>query len=288
MKALYKRELRSYFYSMIGYVFIAALIAFIGYYFMIVNLVSGGPSFVYTLAYSLSILVIALPILTMKCFSEERKNKTDQLLLTSPVSVFSIVMAKYLSLLTVFAIPLAIFCVCPLLIASFGNNYLLGDYLGIISLFFMGSMLISIGMFVSTLTENQLISAIISFAVMLVLFMWNSIVSYIPNTSVASLVGLFVVLAALLLIIYSMTKNKLLTIIVGVAGTAVLVVLYLLNPNMFYSLIPNVLGSFSLTTPFYNYAMYYIFDLGGIILYISVSALFVFLSMQMIQKRRWS
>ena len=128
MKGIYKRELKSYFYSMIGYVFIAFLVAFVGIYFMAYNLNMGYPYFSYTLSGGLFILLIAIPILTMKSFSEERRSKTDQLLLTAPVTLGQIVWGKYLAMVTVFALPNLIFCLFPLMIKASGQAYFKVDY----------------------------------------------------------------------------------------------------------------------------------------------------------------
>ena len=101
MRAIYRRELKSYFHSMIGYVFIAFLVAFTGVYFMAYNLNYGYPYFSYVLSATIFIYLIAIPILTMRSFAEERKNKTDQMLLTAPVSLFQVVMGKYLAMVTI-------------------------------------------------------------------------------------------------------------------------------------------------------------------------------------------
>ena len=113
MRAIYKRELKSYFCSMTGYVFIAFMTMFMGIYFMVYNMINGYPYFSYTLNSILMILMIAVPILTMRSMSDEHRARTDQLLLTSPVSVWGIVMGKFLSMVTILAVPMAIACLCP-------------------------------------------------------------------------------------------------------------------------------------------------------------------------------
>ena len=113
MKAIYERELKSYFHSMTGYVFIAFVTMFIGIYFMVFNMINGYPYFSYTLSSILMILMIAVPILTMRSMADERRSRTDQMLLTAPVSVWDIVLGKYLSMVTIFAIPMVIACLCP-------------------------------------------------------------------------------------------------------------------------------------------------------------------------------
>ena len=116
---------------MTGYVLIAFLVIFTGIYFMAYNLNSGYPYFSYVLMNINYVLIIIIPMLTMRSFAEERKNKTDQLLLAAPVKLFDIVMGKYLAMVTVFAVPCLIFCIFPIIIKSFGTAYLKVDYLSI-------------------------------------------------------------------------------------------------------------------------------------------------------------
>ena len=131
MLAIYKRELKSCFQSMTGPVFVAFLIAFTGIYFMAYNMMSGYPYFSYTLSGSLIVFLVGIPLITMRSFSEERRNKTDQLLLTAPVSLPKVVFGKYLAMVTVIAIPNVIFCIFPLIIKSQGTAYLMVDYISI-------------------------------------------------------------------------------------------------------------------------------------------------------------
>ena len=138
MTAVYKRELRSYFTSMVGYVFIAILIFFVGIYFMAYNLFGGSPSFGYVLLSCTIIFMVAVPILTMRSMAEDRRGKTDQLLLTSPVSLTGIVLGKYLAMVTVLLVPILLICFCPLIIAMNGSATLTADYAAILAFFCMG------------------------------------------------------------------------------------------------------------------------------------------------------
>ena len=169
MSAIYKRELSSYFNSMIGYVFIAVLVFFTGIYFMAYNLYGGLPQFSYTLYSLMTILMFAIPLLTMKSMAEERRSRTDQLLLTAPVSLTGVVMGKFLAMATIFLIPVALCAFCPLIIAMNGEARLLSDYAALLAFFLMGCVFIAIGMFLSSLTESQIIAAVSTFAVLLVL-----------------------------------------------------------------------------------------------------------------------
>ena len=145
MLAIYKRELKSYFHSMTGCVFIAFLVMFTGIYFMAYNLNAGYPYFSYTLSGSLIVFLVGIPLLTMRSFSEERKTKTDQLLLTAPVSLWKIVVGKYLAMVTVFGLALLVTCFYPLILSRFGTVSLSMAYTAILGYFLYGAACIAIG-----------------------------------------------------------------------------------------------------------------------------------------------
>ena len=174
---------------MTGPVFVAFLIAFTGIYFMAYNMMSGYPYFSYTLSGSLIVFIVGIPLITMRSFSEERKNKTDQLLLTAPVSLPKVVLGKYLAMATVIAIPNVIFCIFPLIIRSQGTAYLTVDYISIGVFFLLGCVYAAIGMFLSALTESQIIAFISTFGILLVLYLWDGILSLLPTSAVSGLVG---------------------------------------------------------------------------------------------------
>ena len=161
MKAIYKREVSSYFNSMIGWIFVAVLTVFIGIYFFAYNLFQGYPYFSLSLGSSLFIFMVVVPILTMRSMADERHTKTDQLLLTAPVSVTAVVLGKYFAMLTVFAVPVAIACLCPLIIALNGTAFLLADYGAILAFFLLGAVEIAVGMLISSLTESQIIAGVL-------------------------------------------------------------------------------------------------------------------------------
>ena len=186
MRAIYKRELRSYFHSMIGYVFIAFLVAYTGIYFLAYNLNYGYPYFSYVLSGILFVYLVAIPILTMRCFAEDKKNKTDQMLLTAPVSLFEIVLGKYLAMVTITAVPCVIYLIFPLIIKAQGTAYIKVDYLAILVFFLLGCVYISIGMFVSSLTESVIIAAIGAFGILLLTYLWSGILNFIPSAAWAN------------------------------------------------------------------------------------------------------
>ena len=182
MFAIYKRELKSYYHSFIGFLFTAALLFFIGLYFSLYNMISGYPYFSYVISAVTFLFLIAFPILTMKSMSEEKKSKTDQLMLTAPVSVGGIVMGKFLAMVTVFAIPTAITCIYPLVMSRFGTVPLGEAYMAILGFFLYGVASIAIGLFLSSLTESQVIAAVLSFIVMFLGYMMSGICNLISET----------------------------------------------------------------------------------------------------------
>lgn len=288
MKAIYKRELSSYFNSMIGYLCIAVMVAFIGVYFMAYNLFSGYPYFSYSLASTLFIFMVIVPILTMRSMAEERHSRTDQLLLTAPVSVTEVVMGKYLAMLTVYLIPVLVSCLCPLIIAMNGTAYLKADYSAVLAFFLYGAVEISVGLFISALTESQIIAAVGTFGALLVLYLWDGLIDYLPVTASGSLVGLLVILILICLLLHSLSNSYKVSGSVLAVGAAAIVGFYLKDSSAFASLLPNALGKFSLSGVFTNFVNNQVFDVAGLAMYVSVAALMVFLTVQVVQKRRWS
>lgn len=193
MTAIYKREVKSYFDSMIGYVFIAFVALFVGIYFFVYNLNSGYPYFSVTVSALLIILAFGVPVLTMKSFADERRTKTDQLLITAPVNVWEIVVGKYLSMVTVLLVPILLCVVCPIIIKLSGHGFLLADYTSLVMLFLAGSVFIAIGMFISSLTESQVIAAVGTFGAMILIILWPGLTSMMPTAIKAVLTRLDII-----------------------------------------------------------------------------------------------
>lgn len=288
MLAIYKREFKSYFQSMIGCVFVAFLVAFTGIYFTAYNLNAGYPYFSYTLSGSLIVFIVGIPLITMRSFAEERKNKTDQLLLTAPVSLTKIVLGKYLAMISVVAIPNLIFCLFPLLIKMNGTAYLKTDYISIGVFFLLGCVYVAIGMFMSALTESQMIAFITTFGLLLILYLWNGIIGFLPSSAIGSLVGLIVIFTILIAYVYHMTENWMLSAVLEVIGIVASVVTYIVKSSLFENLLTKILGKLALADVFTDITNNHVVDITGIVLYLSVIAIFIVLTIQAIQKRRWS
>ena len=279
MLAIYKREVRSYFQSMVGCVFVAFLIAFTGIYFMAYNLTAGYPYFSYTLSGTLIVFIVGIPLITMRSFSEE---------LTAPVSLWKVVLGKYLAMVTVIGIPNVIFCAFPLIIKAQGTAYLKVDYISIGVFFLLGCVYAAIGMFLSALTESQMIAFISTFGILLILYLWNGILSMLPSSAVSGLVGVLIILTLIVVYIYQMTGNIVIAGVIEAVGVIAGVVVYFVKSSLYENLLTKMLGRLALADVFTDITSNSIVDITGIALYLSLIVVFVFLTVQAIQKRRWN
>jgi len=233
MWAVYRKELRSYFYSPIAYVLIGLFILLTSIFFFLGNLASRVADFSGIVATMGFILVFIIPVLTMRILAEDRKNGTEVLLLTSPSRLSGIVIGKFLAAFTVFLILTVLTFVYPVIIVLLGGKItaqLVGSYIGFILL---GASFISVGVFASSITENQVVAVIVGFVSLLVMWIIDSLAGFIG----------------------------------GFAG--------------------KVLSWFSLLSRYEDFNKG-ILSLSPIVYYISFTAVFIFITIQMIEKRRWS
>lgn len=287
MTAIFKKELKGYLTSMIGYVFIFFILLLEGIYFTAYNIQGAYPIFGSTLSAITFVFLIIIPVLTMKTIAEERKQKTDQMLLTAPVSVTQIVVGKYLALLAVYMIPVIIICFYPLIMAKYGTISYAMAYTAILGFAFLGFAEISVGVFLSSITENPVIAAVITFIVLFVCYMITGIGTLIPDSSAASLAIYMIIVLVLALLIYNMIKNLWISAVIGIIGEAALVITYLVKSTVFESSIQSFLEIFDITSHFDNFTNG-ILDIQGIVYFLSVIVIFIFLSVQSITKRRWN
>ena len=287
MLAIYKRELKSYLTSMIGYLFMFFVLLIAGIYFSAYQLSAAYPKFEYTLNAMTFVFLIAVPILTMRVLAEERKQKTDQLLLTSPVSVSGIVIGKYLALVTIYAIPIAVLATYPLIMSKFGTVELGAAYTALLGFFLLGSANIAIGVFFSAITESQVIAAVLTFVFLFAFYMMNGISSFFSQTAMSTCVTFGLLIIALCLMIYSMIKNAMISSAICVIGEVALVIIYVVKSSVFEGGIQKVLEVFNLSSHFENFTNS-IFDVTGILYFLSVITICIFLTMQTILKRRWN
>lgn len=287
MTAVLKHELRLYFHSLTAYVFGAFLLAFVGIGAVLYNIQAAVSNFEFVLNFSSLIFVVIVPILTMRVIAEGKKQKTDQLLYSLPISTTQVILGKYAALLILYLIPLAVISLYPLIFSQFGDVYLLTAYGSILAFFILGAALIAVGMFISSLTDNQGMAAGIGIAVILLNYYSVSLSEYVSSTAAGSAVALVVLILAMGGVIRYVTKNGTLAYWFSFVLIAVTVLLLFVDSSIFEGLLPSIMEKLSLFerfTAFVNGA----FDMTAIVYYCTVIIFFLFLSVQSMEKRRYN
>jgi len=287
MKAIYLRELRAYFTTIIGYLFLAAMLLIVGMYTYVLNFVQKYPTFEATLYYATFAYILVIPILTMRTFSEERHTRTADLLYSLPIRISGIVMGKYFAFLTILAIPCVLLCIFPLILSTFGTVELLTSFASILAFFLLGAALGAIGMFLSSLTSNQIASAILIFVVSFFLYMMQDILPYLPSSAYASFIAFIVLALVLAVIIYILTRSGIFAAGFAIAAEVGLSIAYFTNSTLFENRFSAFMESFAVFSRFDRFVSG-LFDLGAIGYFLSVIFLFLFFSVLSLEKRRWN
>ncbi len=287
MIAVFKHELRLYFHSLTAYVFGAFLLAFVGIGAMLYNLQAAVSNFEFVLSFSSVVFVVIVPILTMRVIAEERRQKTDQLLYSLPISTTQVVLGKYLALLTVYILPLGIISLYPLLFSQYGDVYLLTSYGSLATFFLMGGALIALGIFLSSLTDNQGFAAGLGIAAILLNYFSVSLSEYLSTTATGSAAALSVLAILFGILIRHMTGNENLAYATGLCLMAATTIGYLLSPDSFEGLLPGIMSKLSLFERL-DVFVNGIFDMTAVCYYLSVAVFFLFLSVQSLEKRRYN
>lgn len=287
MFAIFRHELSAYFHSFTAYVFGAFLLVIVGVGAMLYNLQAAVSNFEYVLGFSAIVYVIIVPLLTMRVIAEERRQKTDTLLYSLPLSTVAVVLGKYAALLVVFLIPLAVISLYPLVFSFFGDVYLPVAYGALFATFLMGAAFIAIGMFLSSLTENQGMAAGLSVAVMLFNYYSVSLSEYVSQTARGSFLALAVLVVVIGLVARWLTESGNLAYALVVVMMVLLCIAYLADSSLFEGLLVSIMTQLSLferLTTFVNG----MFDLTAIVYDLSVIGVFLFLTVQSLEKRRYN
>ncbi|MCQ4725526.1 ABC-2 transporter permease [Anaerotignum faecicola] len=287
MTAIYKREMKMYFNSMTGYVFIAFFVLVTAIYFSLQNILMMSPQFEYVFSSVIMMFLILGPMLTMKLLSEESKQKTDQLLLTSPVSVPGIVLGKYFAALSVFLIALAVTAIFPVILSFYGSiatAQIIGSYIGF---FLLGGVFISVGLWISSLTDNQIVAAVATFAAIFLLLMVETITSMASGNITFSIMFAVILSAVISFYFYNNTKSVEVSLTVFVLLAAVIAVVYFTNPLLLDGFAGRFVSMFAVLTR-YNYFSMGIFDVAAAVYLVSFTAVFLFFTVRVIEKKRWA
>lgn len=286
MTAIYKKELRSYFTSFLGYLFIAFFLLFIGIFQYIYNLRLEYANFARAVNGTATFFLLLVPMVTMRIIAEEKRQRTDQLIFTSPVSVERIVIGKYLALVTVFAIAILIVCVYPVILHRYGETNYAVAYTTMAAFFLLGCTYMAIGMFISSLTESQVFAAVMTFIVILFTLMIDMLVEMLPTGNELALVILIGLAVIIGVITYVMMKSKVVTGVFLVLSLGGLITAFLVNRQIFDGSLARIFGWLSVQSRFALF-MYGIVDVSSYVYFLSMIFLFVFLTIQAIKKRRW-
>ena len=287
MTAVLKHELKNYFHSLTAYVFGAGLLLAVGLGALRYNLQAAVSNFEFALSYFSIVLAVIVPILTMRVIAEERKQRTDQLLYALPITTTQVIVGKYLALLTVYLIPLCVIAVYPLIFSRFGDVYLLTSYGSILAFFLMGAALIALGVFISSLTDNQGFAAGIGIAVILLNYYSVSLSEYVSSTVFGSVAALCVLVLALGAVIKYLTKNENLAYAVCFVLIVAIAIIAFMDNTKFEGLLPAVMTRLSLFDRFTGFVNG-VFDMTSVVYYASVAVFFLFLSVQSLEKRRYN
>lgn len=287
MTAIFKREFKSCFTGMIGWVIAAVSLFFLGLYFTNRNLLYASSDFASVLYTMTMILLFLLPAISMRSFAEERKNKTDQLLLTSPVSIPAIVAGKFLAELAVFALPLAAAVVMPLLLQAFGTVSLVAAYSALLGYLLLGGACLAVGTWISALTENQILAYLATFGALLVAYLMNGIQTMFTTGTLLAFIVFMIVLLVASVLVGVICKRLVAGAVVFCAGAVVLFVLFQLRPAWLLTAFNAVLSALALFEPFKD-IVGGMFSIPAIVYYLSVMGLFLFLTGQALARRRWN
>lgn len=287
MKTILNREFKAYFTSPIGYVFLTFYLFIFGFYCSGINISQQNGDYSIIFNYLLNLLVFTIPLVTMRLLSEERKNKTDQLLLTAPIRVWDMVLGKYLAAVMLLLLTLVLTLIHPLLLTTLGNvpwPTIISTYIGF---FLLGSTLIAISLFISAHTENQIIAAIGSIGIFLLLLLIDALATLIPAQRISSLIFVFLIIVVLTAYIYFSIKDIYISLIIGFICSIITTLTYKFNGTLFDGLCTKVLQWFSLFSRYTNFSSG-LFDISSIVYYLSFIFIFLFLTNQSIEKRRWN
>ena len=208
MIAVFKRETGAYFKGVLGYLLAAFLLVFAGIYCMAYNLSGYYSNFEYVLDSIAFIYLIAVPIISMRSMAEERRQKTDQLLYALPIRMSDVVVGKYLAMLLVLAVPTVIMGFYPLVLSRFGTVALSTAYGALLGFFLLGAALLSIGLFISSLTDSQVAAAVITLVTMLLLYFMSGLAGFVSTEASASLLALSVLAVILAVVLICALGGK--------------------------------------------------------------------------------
>lgn len=287
MLELLNKEVKSYFHSSASYIFLFVFLLISGIFFTLSNLIPGNGDYPNILYAMIFVFLFLVPILTMKTIATETHEKTDQLLLTAPLRIWEIVLGKFLAAAAIFLLAVVITFIYPIILKSFGAIPLgetIGAYIGFILL---GLCFISIGIFVSALTENQVTAAVGTFGALFIVWMLDWIGSGLPTSAISGVIFAEALVVLIGLFLYYNTQNVFVSVTTGIIGSLIVLIIYLRNKNLYEGFIAKFVGWFSLMKRYEPFNMGML-SASSIAYYISFSVFFIILTINIIDRKRWN
>lgn len=287
MLELLNKEVKSYFHSSASYIFLFVFLLISGIFFTLSNLIPGNGDYPNILYAMIFVFLFLVPILTMKTIATETHEKTDQLLLTAPLRIWEIVLGKFLAAAAIFLLAVVITFIYPIILKSFGAIPLgetIGAYIGFILL---GLCFITIGIFVSALTENQVTAAVGTFGALFIVWILDWIGSGLPTSAISGVIFAEALVVLIGLFLYYNTQNVFVSVTTGIIGSLIVLIIYLRNKNLYEGFIAKFVGWFSLMKRYEPFNMGML-SASSIAYYISFSVFFIILTINIIDRRRWN
>ena len=287
MSAVFKREFSSYMRNVTGPLFIALLLMFEGITCMIYNLVLSSPHFEYSLNYLQLVLIVAIPVLAMRSLAEDKRGRIDQLLYSLPMSLWRVVVGKYLAMAAILGIACGVMAVYPVILGFYGLTDFTTAYCALFAFFMLAAALLALCMFLSSLTESQIIAAVLSVGGVLFIYLVDMVAMAIPTSATISFIALAVLVAVVLLLVWALTKNVRITALIGAVVYIPMIVVFVINSSLYQGLFRIFTASASLFSRYSNFG-YGVFDIGTVVYYLSFIVFFLYLTYQSLEKKRWS
>lgn len=287
MIAVYRKELRSYFTSLTGYMLIAIYLLFAGIFVTVYNLFGGTPSIEVTYADCVIVLLIVIPLLTMRSIAGERHQKTGILLSSLPIKTADYIAGKYLAMLTLLALPVFIVFCYSAILSFYGEINLLSALLSTFALFLLAAALSAIGLFLSSLTDNVLVAGALTFGVLLMIYFMPTLILLLPATAIGSLIVFSIVIVLLVLLLFKLSESLNFALIAGVIAEIALLTIFFIDSSLLEGAAADFFGFLSFTEHFDLFPLYGIFDLSSIVYFISVAILFLLFTILSMEKKRW-
>ena len=285
MSAIFRKELKLYFSGLFGYVSTAILLLFAGLFTALIHLFSASADFAVTLALMQWVLIVLIPFFAMRSIAEERHTRTDQLLYSLPLRLSEIVLGKFLAQAVLFLIPTGVMALYPILLSTMGSIHLASAYVALFGYVLMALSLIALCTYLSSLVENQIVAAVLSISALIGFYFLGSFLSLLPTSSLFSLVVCLLASLGAGALMWRSTKSFLLGLLVSAGLILVVSVAFLIRSDLFANLVASFLHAVNPFTRFGGMTYGHL-DLPAIVFYLTFIGVFLFLTVQSMEKRR--